>query len=334
MACDERPVRVVVVGCGDIARQEHLPALARSSETELAGLVDVDDAVRTRLAARFGVPSARDIAEAMEWRPDAAIVATPPEVTPRLTLELIGRGLHVLCEKPMAADVASARAVHERATASGRVVQVGFVNRFSPVIAQVREWVRGGQLGHPLVFALSAYDERYDPEDQVHYRRIMHFLEHGPAFFHEAAHHTDYVFHIGGGSVREVSAMSTATRSEFPAENHTAALVRYDNGNVARLEVGWMLPVLPPSDFRILGPLGTVRVSRAEGWAELATTLTRHRVELSRPWTEAAFDGQLAAFAAAVRTGRPHGPTTADGLASVSLCDAIVSASRPVGEPA
>jgi predicted dehydrogenase len=332
MASVDRPVRLIVVGCGDIARQEHLPAIARSTGTELAGVVDPDDGATAGPAERFGVPSARGVAEAMAWRPDAAIVATPPEITAHLTLELVERGLHVLCEKPMAVDVESARAVHERAAVSDRIVQVGFVNRFSPVIARAREWVRGGLLGHPLVFALTTYDERYDPGDQAHFRRIMHFLEHGPAFVHEAAHQTDYVFHLGGGSVTGVSALSTATRPEFPAENHTAALVRYDNGNAARLEVGWMLPVLPPSDFRILGPLGAVRVSRKEGWAELTTADLQDRVELDRPWTEAAFDGQLAAFVSAVRAGEPRGPGTADGLASLRLCQEIVSASRSVME--
>jgi predicted dehydrogenase len=331
MACADAKVRVIVVGCGDIAEQEHLPALARSADAELVGLVDVDDTARNRLAARHGVPGARAVADAAAWRPDAAIVATPPEITPGLTRDLLGLGLHVLCEKPMAVDPEAARAVHETAVASGRIVQVGFVNRFSPLIVHVRDWLRAGRLGHPLVFALTTYDERYDPADQAHYRRIMHFLEHGPAFLHEAAHQTDYVFHLGGGTVTEVRALGVATRPEFPADNYTAALVRYDNGNVARLEVGWMFPELPASDFRIVGPLGTVRVNRREGWAELAADGATERVALDRPWTEASFDGQLAAFVSAVRSGRPHGPGTADGLASLDLCHEVVTASAGAG---
>jgi predicted dehydrogenase len=328
------PIRMVVVGCGDIAVQEHLPAIARSADVELVGLVDTDDAARDHLADQHGVPGARNLDDVMAWRPDAAIVATPPEVTPTLTLDLVRHGLHVLCEKPMAVDVAAARAVHDGVAGSGRVVQVGFVNRFSPVIAQVRQWVREGRLGHPLVFTLSTYDERYDPSDVVHFRRIMHFLDHGPAFVHEAAHQTDYVFHIGGGRVRDVAAFGVVTHPDFPADNYTAALVRYDNGNVARLEVAWMLPTLPPNDFRILGPLGTVRVNRAEGWATLDTPGGQERVVLDRPWVEQSFDGQLAAFVTAVRTGRHDGPGTADGLASLTLCqDVAAAAARAGGRP-
>jgi predicted dehydrogenase len=328
MACAERPLRLVVVGCGDIAEQAHLPAIARADGVELAGLVDVDPAARARLAQRYRVPEAASPAEALTWAPDAAVVATPPEVTPALTVELLGLGLPVLCEKPMAVDVQAARAVHERAAACGLVVQVGFVNRFSPVIARVREWVRGERLGQPLLFLLSSFDERYDPGDPTHLNRVMHFLAHGPAFVHEAAHQTDYVFHLGGGRAVDVTALGTASRPEFPADNYTAALVRYDNGNVARLEVGWLYPTMPPGDFRILGPGGAVRVNRAQGWATLTTPEGEERVDLDRPWVEASFDGQLAAFAAAVRSGRPHGPGTADGLASLALCQDVAAAAR------
>jgi predicted dehydrogenase len=327
MAGVDRAVRLVVAGCGDIAAQAHLPAIDRCAGVELAGLVDVDEAARTRLGRRYGVPTAASVSEAVAaWAPDGAVVATPPEVTPAVTLELLRLGLPVLCEKPMAVDVETARTVHDRATASDLVVQVGFVNRFSPVIARVRQWLRDERLGRPLLFLLSSYDERYDPDDPTHLNRIMHFLAHGPAFVHEAAHQTDYVFHLGGGRVLDVTALGVASRPEFANDNYTAALIRYDNGNVARLEVGWMFPTMPAGDFRILGPAGEVRVNRAEGWATLTTPDGQERVDLDRPWADASFDGQLAAFAAAVRTGRPHGPDTLDGLASLALCREVAAA--------
>lgn len=326
MAAADRVLRLVVVGCGDIARQAHLPAIERSRDVELAGLVDVDEATRTQLGHRYGVPCAASVREATAWAPDAAVVATPPEVTPAVTLRLLELGLPVLCEKPMAVDVETARTLHASAADRGLTVQVGFVNRFSPVIARVRNWLREGRLGAPLLFLLSSYDERYDPADQEHLNRIMHFLAHGPAFVHEAAHQTDYVFHLGGGRPVEVSALGMASLPEFANDNYTAALIRYDNGNVARLEVGWMYPSMPRGDFRILGPGGAVHVNRAEGWATLDTPERPERVELDRPWVEASFDGQLAAFAAAVRTGRPHGPGTLDGLASLALCREVAAA--------
>jgi myo-inositol 2-dehydrogenase / D-chiro-inositol 1-dehydrogenase len=226
----------------------------------------------------------------------------------------------------MAVDVEAARRVHAEVSAGDRVVQVGFVNRFSPLIAQVRRWIADGRLGGPLVFALSTFDERHDPADTTHSRRILHFLEHGPAFVHEAAHQTDYVFHLGGGRPVEVTALGATTRPEFPSANYTTALVRYDNGNVARLEVAWLFAAMPPNDFRVLGPSGTVRVNRAEGWATLTTPEGEDKVVLDRPWVEASFDGQLAALVTAVRTGRPAGPTTADGLASLELCHRVAEA--------
>ncbi|MGH3385621.1 MAG: Gfo/Idh/MocA family protein [Nocardioidaceae bacterium] len=325
-------MRLLVVGCGDIAESAHLPAIARSGDVELVGLVDPASSNRSRLAAQLDVPDASDLDGGASWGADAVIVATPPEATPSITIDAVRRGLHVLCEKPMAVDLAEAALVHDAAADTDRIVQVGFVNRFSPVTARVRQWIREGRLGHPLLFTLSTYDERYDPANDVHTKRILHFLEHGPAFLHEAAHQTDYVAYLGGGTPVDVVARGLVSDSVFPSENYTCALVRYDNRNVARLEVTWMFPVLPRGDFQIFGPKGSVRVNRAEGWATLQSPAAEdERIELDRPWVEQAFDAQLAAFAEAVRSGQPRGPTTADGLASLSLCHQVVAAMKGAG---
>jgi predicted dehydrogenase len=320
-------VRVVVVGCGDIAMTGHLPAITRSRDVELVGLVDPNRDTLVELCGVWGVPGAADLGEAEGWGVEAVIVATPPEVTPSVTMEAMKRGLHVLCEKPMAVDASSAESVHAMATAGDRIVQVGFVNRFSPVIARVREWIGEGRLGRPpLLFLLSTFDERYDPQDEVHTSRILHFLATGPAFIHEAAHQTDYVAYLGGGVPVDVVSRGLTSEPSFPSENYTCGLVRFDNGNLARLEVTWMYPSMPRGDFRILGPQASVYVSRAEGRAELqGREGIVDRFELRGRWMDASFDGQLAAFVQAVRTGQPVGPTTHDGLASLRLCQRIVA---------
>jgi predicted dehydrogenase len=323
---ERRKVRLAVVGCGDIAETGHLPAIARSADVDLVGLVDLDAARRHELATRHGVPDSADLASAQEWGADAVILATPPEVTPIVAMSALAQGLDALVEKPMAADVTQGRRLHEAVLASDRIVQLGFVNRFSPVVQRVKHWIDEGRLGHPLIFALSSADEPFDPDDTRHTARMFHFLRHGPAFVHEAAHLTDYVLHLGGGRADSVAAVGLRTDPAFPSENYTSAVVRLDNGSVARLEVTWLLRVLPSPTFWVAGPEGRVVVDRAQGLAELKSSSGDDRVQLTRPWADESFDGQLAAFAHSIRTRSVHGPTTADGLASLILCHEIVDA--------
>src|SRR5690606_32611719 len=96
---DGQPIRVVMVGLGKIACDQHLPALASNPAFEL--VASVDPAAQGRdvipyfasLDALFesGVPF------------DAAAVCTPPQVRSAIALRLLEAGKHVLLEKPPAA---------------------------------------------------------------------------------------------------------------------------------------------------------------------------------------------------------------------------------------
>jgi len=295
---------------------------------ELVGLVDSKVNVRQELATQWHVPQAATLEEALDWQPDAVIIATPPEITPILGQQALKLGLHVLCEKPMAVDEKTAEAFHAAAEASGKIVQVGFVNRFAPLIRQAKDWVDAGRLGSPLVFRMAAFDERLDINDKTHTERIYHFLEHGPSFVHEAAHHTDYVFNLGGGKPARINAMGIRTDPSFPSENYVAAMVEYDNGDVAKFEVGWLFPALPEGEFIVLGPNGKIVVSRRNNYATLTDQSGELRIEAPEDWVSTSFERQLASFVGSIVTNTPAAPGTTEGLASLRLCLDVAKALR------
>ena len=266
------PIRIALVGCGDIATTGHLPALRRSSDTLLVGVVDVDEEHRERAARAYGVPSWPSLDEAAEHNLDAVVIAVPPHVAPGLTMHAIELGLDVLCEKPMAVDMASAERVRDAAKGSDKVVQIGFKNRFSPLVEAVHRWLREGRIGSPVVYTIGGFDERFDPSDTIHTGRIRAFLEHGPSFVHEGAHLADYVAYLSDSVPVWVQAAGVRSSDEYASENFVSALVRYDNGDVARMEVGWMFPSSPRGEFRVLGPAGSgdCRPRRSGGDAHFA----------------------------------------------------------------
>jgi predicted dehydrogenase len=242
--------------------------------------------------------------------------------------EALNHNLHVLCEKPMATDAAAARRLHERAAASDRIVQVGFTNRFSPLVQWLRDAIAEGRLGSPLVFTLGAYDERYDPADTVHLGRMTRFLERAPAFVHEGAHLVDYVAYLTGARATRVYAAGRCTSPSYPSENFVAATVDWDNGDLARLEVGWLFPALPSGHFRVLGPRATVEIVRREARLIFDDGQQREEHALGADWNDVSFDRQLAQFIDSVRGDAEPGPTTLDGLVSLELSEAVVRSMR------
>ena len=78
---------------------------------------------------------------------DAVYVATGPGAHADPTIDALASGRHVICEKPMAENVADCQRMLAAATQSGRLLAIDFENRLMPHHRQVRAWISEGRLG-------------------------------------------------------------------------------------------------------------------------------------------------------------------------------------------
>ncbi|HWG16060.1 MAG TPA: Gfo/Idh/MocA family oxidoreductase [Streptosporangiaceae bacterium] len=115
----------------------------------LVAIADAYEPFASDTAKRYGYERAETSWQAIAAAPD--IDAVSVVVANRLHREivegLLEAGKHVLCEKPLAPNVADAEAMVERAGKTDRVAAVGFTFRRSPAISAVREQVTDGVLG-------------------------------------------------------------------------------------------------------------------------------------------------------------------------------------------
>jgi predicted dehydrogenase len=321
-------LKVVVIGCGDIAVSQHLPALANDSRFRVIAVADREVERAKRAAETFSVERALSDADgALSLEPDVAVVATPPHVTPLLAGRALGAGVHVLCEKPIAVSLEAADTLVDEAAASDRVLQVGFKNRFSPLTRELRERVVDGRLGRPLVVRIGSFDEAYDPTDELHTARIRGFLDYGPPVVHEGSHAADLLAWMLGPPLR-VTASAVRSRPEFPAPNYHTAAIEYPDGSVAKLEVGWWFPHLWNGELHVLGCDGAADLSRAQGYLRFHDGKHVDEIRFDDDWQTVCFRGQLDAFAAAIATGVQHGADAAAGRAALELTLAVVEAAE------
>lgn len=142
------PVPVILVGCGAVSRQFYLPTLrtlTRHGAIRVVALVDPSAEARSALAGEFPQAQSRDSLAAVEAQPDTlAIIATPPKLHARQTLESFARGWHVLCEKPMASTSAECETMIKAAAEAQRLLAVGHYKRFFPASQQIRALCAGG----------------------------------------------------------------------------------------------------------------------------------------------------------------------------------------------
>lgn len=142
-------MRIGIVGAGAIVQVAHLPVMKRLKGVEVVGICDTDLQKARALALRHGIPSVSDdLEEMLGTTPlDAVVVCTPNHLHEAHILAALSAGAHVLVEKPLAINTASARRVIKAAERSDRLVMVGVHHRYRSDIQTIHSFVSSGELG-------------------------------------------------------------------------------------------------------------------------------------------------------------------------------------------
>jgi predicted dehydrogenase len=311
-------MRVALVGLGDIGLSAHLPALQRHPAIELVQLVDPDPVRRTAVA-ELDIQAAAEL----EADVDGVVLATPPWVTPELTVGYAQAGLCVLAEKPVATSMEAARIYDKLEPAERGRVQVGLTYRHDPAIGQLATWIANGTLGETVLLRAHIYDEPYRPDDAEHTARITATLEHGSPVVHEGAHVFDWLTHLLGGRPTAVDdRWEVRTRVGLPAPNLTGARLSYPGGHQALVEFGWFTSALPRCELSVLGDRGLATLDGFTFALTLTTAEGEKVVRFPGDRMTRCFDRQLDRFVA-LHNGVPAEPSLDDGIAALQTAQLV-----------
>ncbi|MBT3269630.1 Gfo/Idh/MocA family oxidoreductase [Candidatus Poribacteria bacterium] len=142
-------LRAVIVGCGGIGKT-HARSLDRSEAVERAGLCDVDRQVAEALAHAHGQEAVyTDMARMLaELRPDIVTLGVPTSAHAALTVQAAQAGVKgILCEKPMAKNLAEARRMIDACRESGTHLIVNHQRRTTLPLRRMRELIVDGAIG-------------------------------------------------------------------------------------------------------------------------------------------------------------------------------------------
>jgi len=153
VASNDSSVRIVVIGAGLIGRR-HIQHIIDEPRCRLVGVVDPNPQAKA-LAQQAASAYYSDIALFLKTADaEAAIIATPNDTHASIGIQCVEAGLHVLVEKPIAAQLKDARNLTEAAQKAGVKVLVGHHRRFNPYVEATKRIPDDGQLG--TVVAVSA----------------------------------------------------------------------------------------------------------------------------------------------------------------------------------
>jgi predicted dehydrogenase len=159
-------VGFAVVGLGGIAQSAVLPAFARCKKASLVALVSRDKNKAARLARKFQAPNYYGTTEygacLANPRVSAVYIATPQGEHLEFTVRAAEAGKHVLCEKPLAANVHQSARMVEACKANGVLLMTGYRKYFEPSTVYLRKLIQDGKLGRIDVMH-AAFSERHGP---------------------------------------------------------------------------------------------------------------------------------------------------------------------------
>jgi predicted dehydrogenase len=255
-------IRIGVLGTGAIVREFHLPALLGNPRVEVAALGNQHPASLEHLARAHGIKKTYTDFSRLAADPDidAVVNALPNYLHAPVSIEMLRAGKHVLCEKPMAMNVAEAQAMLAAAAAAQRKLVIAHPWRANREYAWLRAVVEAGTVGAVIKVRAHAVLAGGGPPPTSWF--VQPEFAGGGALTDVGIHSIDTISYVFGDRVHPVTVFArTGTHFQpIPVEDTAAVLLEYDNGMVAEIEAGW-------HHAYASSPLGAMELFGTEGYA-------------------------------------------------------------------
>ena len=284
-------LRLAMIGCGDIS-QQYLKAAAAMDCAEIVVVMDAVEAHAEKLAKEYGKEYTTDYAGVLKRKDvDAVIVSVPHYLHKELAMQAAKAGKHVLCDKPIATNVADGKKMIEACRKAGVKLSVNFPKRHLSPIQKAKELLEAGTIGE-VIYIVS--DERgYKPESYwsqgwsgrvtTDWRKSKEKAG-GGVLIMNMIHTIDAMRYATGLEPVWVSGLVDTFVSAVEVEDTAAAVMKLSNGAMYSIQSASSLAGSKPTWTTIHGKLGQMIPERP---VRVYTTRTDTPFKAGE-WTEVA----------------------------------------------
>lgn len=347
------PLRIGIVGCGNIA-DNHARAYASFEGVEVVGVCDVELARAESFAGVRGIPQAVDsVDKLIELGVDAVSICTPHPTHEQVVTAAAQRGVHVLCEKPIAITAAAARRMVETAAKHNVLLGVVYQRRFWPAAQRVRNAIDRGVLGTPMLGRCDALLHRGDDYYESAPWRGTWAADGGGVLMTQAVHYLDLLQWYMGTPVEVFAKAGNFTHGNvMEVEDTVVAVVTFASGAVGTVtatvsaapSLGARISVTGSSGAIVEiaeypeGSDASVEIWTVPGEESTSSVIAEGGLQPSKTVGEVnvSLEGlhrlQLQDFVEAIREGRAPAITGTDAIRSLEMVEAVYESAR-TGEP-
>ena len=303
------------------------PAIAAAADTRLVAVLSRDRQRAAAFAQQFGITHAHDSLPSLLANPevDVVYVASPNGLYVAQAVAAAQAGKHVFCEKPLE----GCRDIRAACRANAVQLGLGVMFRQHPAHRMARALVAQGALGEVQHAQVRLGVAWRDPQPDWYADAA---LAGAGVLYMAGVHRIDLLRFVLGSEVREVSAMVGEHQPERPWDQWASALLRFENGVRASMDLDIRLPN-GNSDLEIHGTRGSLVVtgSMTSWWGggggelllKTGTSTERHQFDPTD-----LYRSQVEDFNRAIAQGGEPAGGGNDGLACAQVCLAMQESSR------
>jgi predicted dehydrogenase len=296
---------------------------------ELVGVADDDPMRGQTIAAQNRAQYFHTYEDLLEAKPDGVIVCTENNRHRALVEMAASRGIHVLCEKPIATTLEDARSIVEACEKAGVILMTAFPMRFSAPLLEIKTRLDRGDFGDLYCFNATNQGELptkhrawfIDPE-----------LAGGGAIMDHTVHLVDIMRWFTGSEVESMYARSNKIFHAEEVEVETGALemLTFENGVFATIDASWSRPPYWPTWGGLTFEMVTQRGAVVVDAFRQNLNVYRHDSQRSNwaYWGSDMNHAMQSEFASAIRENRPPKVTGVDGLRAVEATLAAYESNR------
>jgi UDP-N-acetyl-2-amino-2-deoxyglucuronate dehydrogenase len=222
-------IHIGLIGGGNIT-ETHARAARAIPGVEIAAIYGTNANKVAALCGEYGGKPYQDFDAFLSHRPmNLVAIGSPSGLHATHGIAAAERGIHVLTEKPLEITTKRADALIESAERCGVKLGVMFQDRVKPGVRQLREWIRSGVLGKPLL--VDARVKWYRPPEyygQSRWRGTL-ALDGGGALINQAVHTVDLLLWLLGDVARVQSRTATALHA-IETEDIALAILEFSSG--------------------------------------------------------------------------------------------------------
>lgn len=251
-------MKIGIMSFAHMHAYSYAEGIAKLPHVELVGIFDDNKARGKEAAEKYGTSYYDSQEDFLATDIEAVIVCSENSRHKEMVLKAAAAKKHVLCEKPIATNVADAKAMIQACEDNGVIFQTAYPVRFSSPIAELKKMVDAGEFGEIIAFRTT--NRGINPGGWF----IEEEWSGGGAVFDHTVHMVDIMRWYLGEEITKVNAYIDSYFHDIDIDDAGLLTFEFENGVIASHDASWsrfaQYPTWGDATIEIIGTKQTVHV--------------------------------------------------------------------------